>query len=107
MSPTTIKGLIYYLKVPKDKAGQEKRFREVIAQKNSYMQKYQSKYDNIDRIEREAEVRVHTAVSFEEKENGGPSAQVIGECLAVKARGGWSGKIENQKMIQINFYLSN
>lgn len=40
----TLKGLIYYLKVPKDKVGQQKRFREIIAQKNAYMQKYQSNF---------------------------------------------------------------
>jgi hypothetical protein len=42
VTPLTLKGLIYYLKVPKDRAGQEKRFRDVISQKNTYMQKYQS-----------------------------------------------------------------
>lgn len=36
VSDKTLKALIYYLKVPKDKQGQEKRFREVIASKQSY-----------------------------------------------------------------------
>ena len=30
---TTLKGLIYYLKVPNDKAGQENRFRDILAKK--------------------------------------------------------------------------
>lgn len=31
----TLLGLIYYLKVPSDKIGQEKRFREVLSQKTA------------------------------------------------------------------------
>ena len=31
VSTDTLKGLIYYLKVPSDKIGQDKRFREIIA----------------------------------------------------------------------------
>lgn len=36
VNPQTLKALLYYLKVPRDKAGQEKRFREVLASKVSY-----------------------------------------------------------------------
>lgn len=33
VTPQTMKGLIYYLKVPKEKKAQEERFREIVAQK--------------------------------------------------------------------------
>lgn len=32
----TLKGLIYYLKVPRDKQGQEERWRQIIASKVKY-----------------------------------------------------------------------
>lgn len=40
VTPSTLKGLIYYLKVPKDKAGQEKRFRQILSNKGEHIQKY-------------------------------------------------------------------
>lgn len=40
VTATTLKGLIYYLKVPNDKVGQDKRFRQVLAAQNLHVQKY-------------------------------------------------------------------
>lgn len=42
VTATTLKGLIYYLKMPNDKKGQELRFRKILASDNKHVQKYES-----------------------------------------------------------------
>jgi hypothetical protein len=41
VTPNTLRGLICYLKVPKDKLGQENRWREIMAKKYQFAEKNQ------------------------------------------------------------------
>lgn len=70
----------------------------MIAQKNNYIQKYQSKEYVIHRIEGEVEVRVHFAISDKEEENRSASDKVIRECLSLEASVSDSIEIESKKM---------
>ena len=81
----TLKGLIYYLKVPKDKAGQQKRFRQVIGQKSSYMQKYQSTMFIKFRTKVEIKGVIHIKFAHQEEEHRGPSSKIIVECRTREA----------------------
>lgn len=70
----------------------------MIAQKNNYIQKYQSKEYVIHRIEGKVKGRVHFAISYKEEENRSPGDKVRRECLSLEASGSDSIEIESEKM---------